>query len=290
MRQDTKGLRAVWITGLLLCAIPLGAAACTAGGANEIPAEHAQTPAGVALIAAVETPAAVQAEGSAPAPDEDADPKTLAAYRGALMALLHNHVLPDGTDCGYDASGDAAGNRFAILDVDADGRDELILVYTTAPMAGQTQAVYDYDGDTGKLRCELAAFPMLTFYDNGVVWAGWSHSQGLADQFWPFTLYRYDPQTDAYPSVGMVDAWEKGFAAQDWQGKPFPDDVDKSGTGVVYYIMTNGAQEAVAPVDASVYDAWYTSCLGGASARVIQYAALTRENLAAIGSDGGFAQ
>mgnify|MGYP006990178543 CR=1 FL=1 len=37
----------------------------------------------------------------------------------------------------------------------------------------------DYDEAAGAVRMEFSNFPLLTFYDNGVIQAGWSHNQGL---------------------------------------------------------------------------------------------------------------
>lgn len=258
-------LRCYVAMGMLLTAL-CGLSACTA-----------ELPKAVPEAAAAATPVAV-----APAAENDAARQNmLSAYRAALDALLHQHVLPDGTDCGYDAASDPAGNRFAVLDVDGDGQDELIVSYTATYMAGQVQGIFGYDGGE-RLHTEFIEYPMLTFYGNGVIQAGWSHNQGLADSFWPYSLYRYDAAADSYRCVGMVDAWEKAFVPQDFNGNAFPDDVDESGTGFVYYIMEGGEYETVAPVDAATYEAWRAAYIGNASELSIAYMPLTDENIAAL--------
>ena len=166
-----------------------------------------------------------------------------------------------------------AQNRFSVCDVDGDGREELILLYTTTIVAGERGFVYDWDEATGELRKQLEEFPLLTFYDNGAVMAGWSHNQGNGGSFWPYFLYQYLPETDSYQQVGAVDAWDKALGLEG-----YPDEVDASKTGFVYYITTEGDITWDHPVDASQYQAWLAPYLGEARELSIPYVELTAEN------------
>lgn len=204
------------------------------------------------------------------------------AYSAALKNLLLKNVLPDGT-AAAEVSGDMAQNRFTVCDVDNDGKKELLLMYTSTYMAGQAGYVFAYDEETKKLNTELIEFPMLTFYDNGIVKAGWSHNQGRAgEHFWPYSLYQYSPKTDSYQFVGMVDAWDKSFSQKDDQNNPFPSDVDKSGTGYVYYIMKDKQYDNTHPVDAAEYNKWLSTYIGNASEIQIKYMDLTEENISKL--------
>lgn len=205
------------------------------------------------------------------------------AYSTALENLIENHIFPNGTDC-EDSLGDLSENKFAVYDVDHDGKEELLLMYTDACMACQIEYVFGYDGTTKELQTELSEFPMLTFYDNGIIKAGWSHNQGLAGDFWPYSLYQYAPDSDSYGLVGMVDAWEKKYWETDDQNHPFPSDVDQSGTGFVYYIMKDGQYDNTHPVDASVYNEWVNTYMGSASEIQIPYLDLTKENISQLGN------
>lgn len=228
-------------------------------------------------LPAAQASAVPQASGAG-----EADGAARMAFAGALEALLSEHVLPDGTDCGFDPAADPAGNQFAVTDVDGDGREELILVYVTAPMAGQVLGVYGYDPGTGRLTTQLTEYPLAAFYTNGVVRADWSHNQGLAGEFWPYTLYQYDPQSDAYLCVGMADAWDGSFASVDYEGNPYPKDVDVSQSGRVYYLIPGGEYQQVPPVDEGAYLQWRDSYLGGAEEMEIAFTQLTMDNLQSI--------
>lgn len=201
-----------------------------------------------------------------------------AAYPSVLSNILYERMLPDGTF--FDSELPMEYNHFAIYDVNCDGVEELILLMTNSYIAGQVGYVLAYSEEFGGIHIELTEFPLLTFYDNGYLTAGWSHNQGLAgDSLWPYTLYRYNSEAKAYKPIAKVDAWDKELVDV-YQGQPFPDDVDRSGTGVVYYIMPSDNYDTGDPKDASEYSAWLSSHIGGELE--LNYMSLTTENIAKI--------
>lgn len=184
-------------------------------------------------------------------------------YAGILSQIVFLGQMPDGNylDYGY---GDMEANQFAVLDVDGDGREELLLFYTEISMAGMAAYIYDWDEESNQLREELLEFPALSFYENGIVKADWSHNQGLGNALWPFTLYQYDSETDTYQMAGSVDSWEKGYRGEDFEGNPFPDELDTDGDGILYYISGPGEYNMEDPVNQAEYDAWLQGFLGDA--------------------------
>lgn len=166
-----------------------------------------------------------------------------------------------------------ASYRYDIADVDGDGYEELYLVQDGGYMAAMVALILD--GQGGKLRAELSEFPTLTAYDNGCIRADASHNHGLAGDFWPYALYRYDAESDSYQRIAQVDAWDGRLYAQDYAGNPFPKDVDVSGAGIVYYVAEDGelygedGAFAVAPMDQADFEKWEASWQGNAS--VVQY-------------------
>lgn len=189
------------------------------------------------------------------------------AYKKALNDMLEARRLPiiddETIELYYDEETmDMVENKFAIYDVDNDGHDELIVSWVTAPTAGQSAFIYDYDIETQKFINELYEFPLLTFYDNGVIIALLSHNQGLAgENFWPYYFYKYDKKADLYEPIAMIDAWDKSFAETDSKGNQYPKDVDSKGDGIVYYVIEDGDYENKEPVSKEYYEEWRKSYL-----------------------------
>lgn len=204
------------------------------------------------------------------------------AYISILEGVLNKHTFPDGNDYGFDDYYDISENQFAVYDIDQDGKDELIIEYITTAMAGMVVKIYDFNSSTNTAIEQFSEFPNLTYYDNGVIEAGWSHNQGLAGEFWPYTLYRYDQESDTYIEVGMVDAWDKSMSETDNEGKHFPEDIDKNGDGVVYFIMLNGKYEKDNLVDLEEYNQWRDSYVGGAEKVKVPFMKLNEENINSI--------
>lgn len=201
------------------------------------------------------------------------------AYSSVLETLYKTYTLPDGTNLGYDEIRDLSLNYFAIYDLDQDGKEELIITWTTTYMAGMTGIVYGYDDASGTVRTELIEFPAQTFYDNGVVEVFLSHNHGLAgeiDDFWPYTFYKYDKGTDVYLCIAEVDAWNKEYYELDYDGKPFPDDMDVDGDGILYKV-TIGNDEKL--MDLEEYKNWQESVIEGAKKIEIPFVEMTEDNI-----------
>lgn len=204
------------------------------------------------------------------------------AYRFVLENLYQTHTLPDGTTLGYDEITDLSWNKFAVFDIDRDGKEELIILWTTAYTAGMSGIVYGFDSGAGAVRAELLEYPLQTFYDNGVVRVELSHNHGMAgeiEDFWPHTFYRYDKNTDQYVLAAEVDAWNKAYYEKDYNEKPFPDDLDKDGDGILYRVTT-GKEDKL--MDLKEYQKWQDSITGGAKKVEIPFVEMTEKNIKAV--------
>ena len=191
---------------------------------------------------------------------EDAEKK--AVYMDALEKIIYEHISPDWQQ--WSVTGIT---KFAVYDIDMDGKEELLLFHDDGSMAGMGFYVYDYNQKKGVLYQELAEFPTLKFYANGIVEAMASHNHGMApgyvdEEFWPYTLYQYNPKTDTYDWILNVDAWEKMYNEKAWTGEHFPDKADVDGDGMLYYLMTDGEYNYDEPVDGAEYRKWRASVMG----------------------------
>ena len=199
------------------------------------------------------------------------------AFASAIQEYCRTGVFPDGQDWG-----DIPGKFcYAVYDVDGDGKDELILRNLDTFVAGMSESVYAYEN--GDFREELFEFPALTYYDNGVIQAEWSHNQGMAgDRLWPYTLYQYQPDDDSYIELGAVDAWDRELAdfTNDWGA--FPDDIDADGDGCVYFLCPfdwGGQYSRADIVDGPDYESWRNQYLSGAKVLEIPYRELEVETV-----------
>ncbi len=143
-------------------------------------------------------------------------------YAESLRDLIRLHEFPNGVpaDTSFVEGDDFSGNQFAVCDIDQDGTEELLISYQDASMAGMVLYVFQYDAGTDAFTTELAEFPSVRFYSNGYVAADSSHNQGKGGKFWPYTIYRYDQDTDVYERVAYIDAGRKKCFPTDSRRKP----------------------------------------------------------------------
>lgn len=236
-----------------------------------------------------EPPAAQPVETTAPAvrteivetavptqPDAAPDARRQ-AYQQLLGNFAENHSLPNEDVPWMDGFGDIENNQFAIADVDGDGQEELVLRFSTAPVAGMCEWVYGFDGTN--LSLKLSVFPDTTYYTGGLVEAGWSHNQGLAGEFWPYTLMGYNPAAREYEVIAHVDAWDSVIFPKDFEGNDFPRELDTDNSGILFLVTQGDETETMTK---TAYDQWRAALFGSAAPIALDYQNLTAENIAAI--------
>lgn len=280
MQLKLKGKKQMRNRKRIIIAMMAAGCICAGGcGIKELSSE---------ILTVVESMTAVPEEAAA-APEEEpptspadtarppeTDTAALEAYSAALEAIFSQNIWPDGKeiDEGEYKAGGFSGNKFAVCDVDGDGREELLLNVTSASMAGMFESVYDYDPDTGTITEEFRAFPMITYYDNGIAKCEWSHNQGHGAKLWPFTLYEYDSDTDTYVYRGSVDSWDRDLAAEG-----FPSEYDADGDGTVYFLYDDENMTDSTTVDGEEYQQWLDSFLTGGEEIRIEWKDLNEETI-----------
>lgn len=199
--------------------------------------------------------------------------EVLAQLSGALE-------LPEIGQVDYDYSGNLTENQYAIMDVDGDGREELVINYFTASMAGQFVAVYDYMSETDILTLE-GVFWSVTFYDNGTAVSQASHNHSYSMDFWPYTLYCYNPEKDIYELAAYVEAWDgELFPEIGTEKEPFPTERDTDGDGILYKILAEESYDVDDyTYNLAEYDAWYEEQLGGVQAILLQWDSIVSDKV-----------
>lgn len=158
--------------------------------------------------------------------------------------------------------------------------DELLVHFTTAPMAGNTETVYAFQKEDGTLKTLLTASASLTYYADGFIKEDWSHGSELAGEgYWPYTLYQYDAVEGCYQEIAQVNMWSKAIDTVNFKGDPYPDEIDKEGAGTVFILSRQGKVETISQSD---YVKWLVSTLELSSEQDIPYQALNEENIQAV--------
>ncbi|MBP0972660.1 MAG: hypothetical protein J5851_02000 [Oscillospiraceae bacterium] len=196
-------------------------------------------------------------------------------YREALENLRDHEIFPDGSGC--HVSGYMDDNRFAVYDIDGDGKEELIIRFDQAEEKDQIELIYDVN-DRSSLFEELVCTPNVTYYEGGLVKVDAFPDKGYRGDFRPYAVYQYDKESDTFGLVANVDALSLGaLLAAGLEDEVYPEDVDKSGFGMVYYIGDEN------PVDVTEYEAWYQSLFGSAVEIELPFFNLDEDAVSSLG-------
>lgn len=154
------------------------------------------------------------------------------AYQNALMNLLDQSVLPDGK------STNTKADFFSIQNVDEEETEELILAWTTTSSFGNIFYVYQYDIATDTFHVKWNKSSSVKLYDKRTVLIPVPVNYGLSstDEFYPYGIYQYQNDKNAYTFQAYVDAWQKSYLSADYDGNPYPSNIDTENAGMVYCI------------------------------------------------------
>ncbi|MBD5526006.1 MAG: hypothetical protein HDR04_16615 [Lachnospiraceae bacterium] len=167
-------------------------------------------------------------------------------YSGVLSLVITTKQLPDKITENWnhdESDSEVAIHDFALADIDQDGREELLIRCTISPMNNMSEMVYDYNPISGKLKLELAWSPPPIYYNNGISKCE-LHYNHEAGELRPFMIYCYQSVCDSYMAVASVVDWNKALVDKWWtDGRPFPDELDTDGDGILYNIYIIGEGE-----------------------------------------------
>ncbi len=199
------------------------------------------------------------AEHPAVADTDDASELTRTAFKRALERLEADGVYPDGVHnegMGFPGMDDRTHyvDQYAILDVDSDGKEELLIQHGDDCMAGMFLDVYGYDTEKSAFCKELSQWPAVTFYD-GTAKAQASHNHTSGELF-PYELWIYNEEQDRYECQGGVYSMTRDIVEQ-MEGGTYPEEADRSKTGTVYFLYgPNETMESASPADEQDYLNW----------------------------------
>ena len=172
-----------------------------------------------------------------------------------MTGIVQTGVFPDGSE--LDELLDIEWNRFAVCDVDRDGRGELLLLADSF-YSGQIRTyIYEYKPETDTLHQQAVIYPGAEILagDTLVSIAERNHSNAslsLGRSLTPYSIYQYDTATDTYQFVMEVSAWDKYCFS-----KNFREKADADGDGMVYCFTPEGIWQ-----DGAAYEAWFAEFFG----------------------------
>lgn len=198
----------------------------------------------------------------------------LSLYREVIESFAYEGILPDGTTVSesYDFA-TMDGNSFALCDVTGDGREELIVAFTASYAAEMILMVCG--GRDGEVAVLLREFPSVKFYPGGIARADFARNYSMADDPWPYHLYRFDG--DVFQQEVYVEGWDVSQGTEDGAGVPFPKDADLDRNGYVYIFYREDQDPQY--LDDGEYDSWIAEQAGGTEPLPVIYYPVTRENI-----------
>ena len=125
-------------------------------------------------------------------------------------------------------------NRYAVYDVDSDGKEELILVYDDPDTLYMSEYICGFDENNSRLYVKFRGVPYLNLYPNGI--AIYDTANADSDHEVSYEIYKIDDDGKDYSFYGYVENWNSTVSQTDKSGNQFPTDVDKDGDGIIYVI------------------------------------------------------
>ena len=202
------------------------------------------------------------------------------AYRRTLKTIHDTLYLPNLTYMDRISlwePGTIEDETFAVVDVDGDGEEELLVGISNTSMAGMCKVVYGYDREKDDVRLEAQTFFAATFYPE-MIRVEASHNHGHAgDVLWPYTVMSYDREKDVYQDQYYVDAWSRELAEYDsLLEREYPQEIDTENDGFVYLITQNGETKILNRQD---FEKWETALFAGLEPMEIDWMKMTNENI-----------
>lgn len=213
-----------------------------------------------------------------PSPDTVTEAADHTLFAEALWNLILYNTLPDGNIANdLDGKIDGMWDKFAICDIDQDGTDELLIKIGSGSEAAQGQYIYQANADNTGLDMLYSFYTDATYYDTGFIKEDWSHNQGLSQNFWPYSILQWE--WDGCREVAGADAWEKMAWETDFSGRPFPDELDADGNGIVYFIGGENGIDYDNPVDDAEYNAFVKEYFSAGNEIYVPWRDITEENI-----------
>ncbi|MBE5944597.1 MAG: sigma-70 family RNA polymerase sigma factor [Lachnospiraceae bacterium] len=178
--------------------------------------------------------------------DPNTTDPTMLKYLEIIDGVCNKNVWPDGTTIDSSNITDLSENDYGVIDLDGDGRKELVISIENTSSANQGLRIYDYNAQTDELKLQLMSWYKIEVYENGTIILPNQYNDSYSMKIWPYELCVYDEKTDMYEVIAIVEGWEKQY-----HGDGFPADYDGDGLvyNIDYYVNTYASEPYYTYVD-----------------------------------------
>ena len=189
------------------------------------------------------------------------------AFLKATQNFVEHHKLPDGEAIDNDSIvDDFEINEIAVADINGDGKPKLLIKVKSTSNTEMTEYVCGFDEKSHKITVEYIGYPDLEYFDNGCIKEYLRRRRGFEDYYSLITYNTKEKKYGVEEKVVVVWNKRKNPVSPD-EEKPFPDKIDVTGDGLVYFIEDKTfklVKNADEPVDTPIYNEWIKKYIDGA--------------------------
>ena len=201
----------------------------------------------------------------------------------AFAEFLKNACQNPAAYLNSEAYGNPANNRFAVVDINQDGKNELLVEYETETNPWILTGIWQWDEGSEGLALKDTLRGKGQYYSNGVVSIDVPNNHTNGEVVWPYQLYRYDVQYGKYEYFADAFCTDTEFGS-DNGAYNVAEDLDHD--GVIYHFRFgdegNDSIEEAEPHTKAEYDAFVAQYTPEDQEMALDWQALTLENAARL--------
>ena len=188
-----------------------------------------------------------------------------AAVSKSDLSLFKNKLnyLRSNTYAQLESKLDPKRSQFALVDIDSNGKEELIVKLSNGIMACQYGVIYTVKGNT--LTEYQTGYYLNSIYRGGYIKESASHNQGPSVSIWPYGVYRYNSQKMVFTAYSVDKK-------ADVNGNFYKSYEDEDKDGVIFYI--NGT-----PMTKKQYLAYVNRYIPAKNKMKIKWYSMTKKNI-----------
>ena len=165
-------------------------------------------------------------------------------------------------------------NDFAIVDINQDGINELVVSFTNTAVANMYTGIWAFDSNSKSVIEYANIGATCEYFSNGIIKVLSSHNQSYGETIWPYDLVKYDENSKEYVFFAGASCVDSRL---DTSGKFYSTEKDLDNDGVIYYFTVNGEESK--PLTLEEYSELVKKYIPEEKKIEIEWYKLTNENI-----------